>query len=109
MFCEDCLQEITIGYDGYEHCGCEVDCPCGCGDDPDSCVYRGWGDDVHPISMEICFYMFAVSENNFSSILSKMFSFWQQQVSTALYTEDFSFFNRYLNVDNFLSEVCNDK
>lgn len=37
--CELCMEEIVIGDDGHEHCGCEEECPCGCEGDESHCVY----------------------------------------------------------------------
>ena len=39
MLCDFCLQEISIGDDEREHCGCEEECPCGCKGDDLHCVY----------------------------------------------------------------------
>ena len=38
-YCIDCEQPIWYSDDGKERCGCPVECPCGCGDDPARCVY----------------------------------------------------------------------
>ncbi len=38
--CNFCQQEIYIGDDDHEHCGCDDLCPCGCGNDITLCVYR---------------------------------------------------------------------
>lgn len=38
--CEICEQEITMGDDNRERCGCEAECPCGCHGDLTNCVYN---------------------------------------------------------------------
>ena len=39
MRCDICQEEIYIGDDGREHCACYEECPCGCGDKDELCVY----------------------------------------------------------------------